>query len=231
MIFFAELLPLLAFLHAAALLTLPGAGRWAATAPRLLLALAVISTYTTVASTLQWNLVFNGDAPNEWKQTLGRLLSPAVATPGPEGDRVDLSTLKPLSEKADLVPLRLDTTIDGNPLQFRGRPYPRGIGMHAQASATWRVPAGATYFEAIAGLPDEVNQCIVASVVFEVLGDGGRSLFRSRVVRSTEAPVPVLVDVRGMETLTLVVSDAGDGRDCDHGSWADAAFIVPNAPR
>jgi len=65
----------------------------------------------------------------------------------------------------------------------------------------------------------------------EVRGSGGTVLFRSPVLRSTDLPVPVHVDVRGLSEITLAVEDAGDGRDCDHGAWGDAVLLLePTAP-
>ena len=227
----AEFLPLLALLFAGFLSAVPLDTRAGRPVPAILLCLAAFSAAATVASTLHWNLVYNGDAPESWKVRLGHLLTPGSALPRWEGSRISLSGLATSAESADFAPLRRDATIEGAQIRFRGREERSGLGMHAEAAATWSVPAGAVAFEALAGLPDEVNQCEAASVVFEVVGGSGRVLFRSGVVRSAAPPVPVHVDLNGETTLTLAVHDAGDGHDCDHGTWARASFLLRPASR
>ena len=199
--------------------------------PALFLALASASALVTVASTLQWNLVYNGDAPQEYKARLAQVLTPAPALPPWSGPRVQLSALQPVSEDFGFVPLHRDSAYSGEPIRFRGREYRHGLGMHAQSAVTYAVPPDASAFQSVAGLTDSVNHCRIASAVFEIRGSGGTVVFRSPVLRSTDLPVPVHVDVRGLSEITLAVDDAGDGRDCDHGAWGDAVFLLePTAP-
>ncbi|KAA0251479.1 MAG: hypothetical protein EDX89_21430 [Acidobacteria bacterium] len=189
-------------------------------------ALVLLSSVVTTASTLHWNLVYNGDVPVEYKERLGRLLGPDEPVLPGRGKRVPLTTLPLLSETAGFKPLGRDRTVEGDPIRFRGRVVRWGIGMHAEATATWPVPEGTEALEALVGLPDQVNRCDLGSVVFEALDDRGTVLYRSEVVRVRELPVPVRIPLRGTRTLTLAVRDAGDGIDCDHGSWGRAAFVL-----
>ncbi len=193
--------------------------------PAALVLLALASAAVTVASTLQWNLVYNGDAPQEYKARLARVLTPVPSLPKWSGPRVQLSTLQPLSEDYDFVPLRKDGAYSGEPIRFRGREYRHGLGMHARSAVTYAVPPNALAFQSVAGLTDSVNHCRIASAVFEVRGSDGAVLFRSPVLRSADLPVAVHVDLRGHSAITLAVEDAGDGHDCDHGAWGDAVFL------
>jgi alpha-galactosidase len=61
-------------------------------------------------------------------------------------------------------------------------------------------------------------------VVFEVYGDG-RLLWSSGVMRGLGAPASVEVPVAGMRTLTLVVSDAGDGYIADMANWGSPRLV------
>ena len=61
------------------------------------------------------------------------------------------------------------------------------------------------------------------SVVFRVLGDG-KELFNSGVMRGGDPAKDVDLRIKGMETLELIVDDAGDGISGDHADWLDAEF-------
>ncbi|HSS44274.1 MAG TPA: NPCBM/NEW2 domain-containing protein, partial [Thermoanaerobaculia bacterium] len=116
---------------------------------------------------------------------------------------------------------------DDRLIAFRRYQFPSGIGMHANATLTYSVPAGATDFQALIGLPDGVSECPEASTVFGLKDQEDKELFRSGVVKNAQPPIPIRVPLQGAKTLTLVVGDAGDGINCDHGTWALAAFLIP----
>jgi len=67
------------------------------------------------------------------------------------------------------------------------------------------------------------------SVEFVVLGDG-KVLFKSGILRSGDPAVPVKVDLAGVETLTLQVTNAGDGNDADHADWIAPELTHTGAP-
>jgi hypothetical protein len=68
---------------------------------------------------------------------------------------------------------------------------------------------------------DEVPTWSAASVVFQVWADGTKLYDSGRVTRNS-APLTVGADLNGRYDLSLVVQDAGDGKDYDHADWADA---------
>ena len=61
------------------------------------------------------------------------------------------------------------------------------------------------------------------SVVFRIVGDG-EELFNSGVMRGGEPAKDVELEIRGVQTLELIVDDAGDGVSGDHADWIDAVF-------
>jgi hypothetical protein len=91
---------------------------------------------------------------------------------------------------------------------------------------TYAVPARAAAFQAIIGLSDTIGACDKASVTFEVRDQNGRLLHTSGVIERDTPPRPIRVGLRGATEITLVVTDAGDGIDCDHANWAVPAFIL-----
>jgi hypothetical protein len=188
--------------------------------------LALGSAVVTVASTLQWNLAINDDVPREYKIRLSRLLDREGSVPRCRGRVIRLAALTPIVEQKSFAPMRKDTTWDGAPLVMDGLLYSSALGMHADASATYVVPYGAVAFCAVVGLPDKSVGCPGGSVIFELRGQDGRLLYRSRTIRSGEKPESVFADLRGVDHLTLVVTDAGDGITCDHGSWGLPVFLI-----
>jgi hypothetical protein len=225
--FSAEFLPLLMFLLFVALLRLAAAPcRSTHLLWWLLPILALGSAVVTVASALQWNLAINDDVPREYKIRLSRLLDREGSVPRCRGRVVRLAALTPIAEQKSFAPMRKDTTWDGAPLVMDGLLYSSALGMHADASATFVVPNGAVAFCAVVGLPDKSVGCAGGSVIFELRGQDGRLLYRSRTIRSGEGPESVFADLRGIDHLTLAVTDAGDGITCDHGSWGLPVFLL-----
>lgn len=68
------------------------------------------------------------------------------------------------------------------------------------------------------------------SVVFSITGDG-RQLYKSPLIRQSDTPVNVKVNLDGVKKLELIVDDGGDGASGDHALWIDPQItyseIVP----
>jgi len=121
---------------------------------------------------------------------------------------------------------KVDRTWSGAPIEMWGVPYAHGIGMHAWTRMTYTVPQGATEFQAIVGLSDGVKECSKASVTFEVRDQRDAVLYDSGVVDVYAQPKLIRVPVQGTDAITLAVTDAGDGIDCDHANWAEPSFLL-----
>ncbi len=114
-------------------------------------------------------------------------------------------------------------SVDNHSLLLDGKRFQHGLGTHA--NSTWRIALNGTAerFTATVGVDDEVGQ--KGSVTFRVSGDG-RKLWESGVLRGGGHPQQVSVDLRGVKSLLLTVTDAGDGIDFDHADWADAQITM-----
>jgi hypothetical protein len=73
---------------------------------------------------------------------------------------------------------------------------------------------------------DGVRECTQAAVTFEVRDDKDQLLCDSGLVDSCVPPRAVDVPLHHTRTITLVVTDGGNGIDCDHADWAQAAFML-----
>lgn len=134
-----------------------------------------------------------------------------------------LDQFQPLRHRQTYGVLAVNKSNGGNRLTIGGRTYPRGLGMHAHAESEYLLGAGYRRFEASVGVDDEKGG--LGSCVFQVWADG-QKLFDSGPLRAGQPARPVSVDLSGKETLRLIVTDAGDGINCDHANWADARLLA-----
>jgi alpha-galactosidase len=108
---------------------------------------------------------------------------------------------------------------DGGVITLNGRPYAKGLGVHALSQVAYALGGACAAFQAAVGVDDEVGAN--GSVVFQVWADGVKIFESGPMTGATEARA-VTVDVTGRNLLTLTMTDGGDGPAYDHGDWADA---------
>jgi alpha-galactosidase len=121
---------------------------------------------------------------------------------------------------------RVNQSVTGQPLSVGGRRFERGVGTHAASFYRLTLNGGTERF--IASVAVDAAACGQATIEFQVVADG-KPVFSSGVMKPGEAAKPVDVDLQGVQTLLLVVTDAGDGIACDHADWVDAQFTVVGA--
>lgn len=98
--------------------------------------------------------------------------------------------------------------------------------MHAPCSVTFPVPDDAAVFRVRVGLDDSAAACDRGQVMVSLQADDGVLLYESDLIDRLTPPLVVVVPVAGRRLLTLEADEGGNGRDCDHVSWADPAFIL-----
>ena len=113
-------------------------------------------------------------------------------------------------------------TGDGRQMRINGETFNKGLGVHANSELVYNLNDDYKTFTAKVGLDDEVNSS--GSVVFQIWADG-RKIFDSGRLTGRDGAKSVNVDVRDVDQLKLVVTDAGDGKSYDHANWADAKLI------
>jgi alpha-galactosidase len=117
-----------------------------------------------------------------------------------------------------------DKSIMGKPLSIAGKQFEHGLGTHADSVARLNLNGTVERFSALVGVDDDAGSSR-ASISFKVVGDG-KTLWKTGVMRLGESARPVELEVRGIQTLFLVVDSAGDGMTYDHADWAEAKLIV-----
>ncbi len=148
------------------------------------------------------------------------------------GTPVSAAETVPL-DKLDLKPMTcgwqkpvVGKSMDGNPLRIGGQVFASGVGTHAASELNVILDGGAASFSAVVGVDDEVEG--LGSVEFIVMGDG-KALWKSGVMKGSDKGKKVEVNLTGVKSVSLVVTDAGDGINFDHADWAAAAFTVSGA--
>jgi hypothetical protein len=166
-------------------------------------------------------------AAADWSGRLSARTRLGSFTTAPARD-VWLDQFQPLRHRQTYGTLAINKSNGGNRMTIGGKVYQRGLGMHANAESEYLLGGGYRRFEAQVGVDDEKGG--LGSCVFQVWVDGEKR-FDSGPLRGRQPAKPVVVDLSGKETLRLVVTDAGDGINCDHADWADARLLAqPSQP-
>ena len=152
----------------------------------------------------------------------------ALAMPSALAETFWLDTLDLTKVRQGYGQAHTNIAVRGTPLKIAGQQYERGVGTHA-ASRFWISLGGAALrFTADVGVDDAAGG---GSISFRVLGDGN-TLFDSGVMKTNQKAKSVDVDLRGVKSLLLLVTDAGDGIAFDHGNWAQAKIEMSSgAPK
>lgn len=215
-----DIVPLLSLLTLIAI----ASGSFSAKRFALLSLLAVASAVTTMGSTLEWNMTYNGDAPKVYKDKLARLFHPYLVTFDDSKPVVYLSDLVPTAQAFTFKAAQRDRSAMEGPLMVNGITVPKGLGMHSRASITFAVPNAMEGFRSLVALSPDVRGCDKAAVQFEVQNDRGETLFKSSVMGPRAEPEVVDVKLGGATSVSLLVHDGGNGINCDHAHWLWAAF-------
>jgi hypothetical protein len=144
-----------------------------------------------------------------------------VNPPTPTGT-VDVSDLTFLSSTNGWGPVERDESVggsnadDGEPLTIDGTGYAKGLGTNSVSDVAVYLGGNCSAFTSTVGIDSEVGD---GTVTFSVIGDG-KTLASTPTIRGGTAGTKLTADVTGVQTLHLVVGDAGDGNGDDHGDWA-----------
>ncbi len=120
--------------------------------------------------------------------------------------------------------------VAGQPLRIGDRPYSKGLGHHANGDLVILLEGAFSTFQAEVGLQPCGSSD--GSVRFRVFVDN-QQRFDSGILRASNGPVPVRLEVDAAQELRLEAADAGDGIACDMANWADARLTrsaLPSSP-
>ncbi len=157
------------------------------------------------------------------------ITTPALGSPN------YLSDLTPVSATNGWGPYEKDTSNgeaaagDGKPIAIRGQSYTKGLGVHATSDLVYTLNGAYSTFISDIGVDNETGGG--GSVDFQVFADGTK-IYDSGVLTGSSPVQTLNLNVNGVQSLELHVTDAGDGATLDHADWAGARLLagVINAP-
>ncbi|HEX5104123.1 MAG TPA: NPCBM/NEW2 domain-containing protein, partial [Pirellulaceae bacterium] len=106
--------------------------------------------------------------------------------------------------------VRAGPPLGASRFQIGGTAYDNGLSLHSPASIVYRVPEGARWLRAEAGVDDSV----VAPGEFDLViqGDGKELLRHSFGQSEDRKPLPINLDIAGIRRITISL-DPADGQD------------------
>jgi len=153
-----------------------------------------------------------------------------IASVSAYSEVVSLSDLTPKSSFTH-GPLRVDEDYYGETIKMDGKEYEKGIVTHVESPQAYSEViydvSGYKTFRAEIGLSHR-DAPPAGSVVFFVYIDDGKGdwieKYKTDVIKHETPTIPLEIDISGAKELRLYCTDAGDGINSDHGTWANATL-------
>ncbi|MFC0877247.1 NPCBM/NEW2 domain-containing protein [Saccharicrinis sp. FJH2] len=155
------------------------------------------------------------------------------------GDSALLSDMDWEYASAGWNSVQKNKSISGGTLNVKGTTYAKGLGTHPQSIVLYSIPENTVGFKAFAGLDiGGTSQACGSTVEFMIANQDPTvrevnvhtALANSgRISRTIGREGDTLTaDITGAEKLYLVVTDAGDNFNYDHGDWINPAIYMEN---
>jgi hypothetical protein len=108
------------------------------------------------------------------------------------GDTTWLSDINPATSRQEWGDLKKDKSVDGNPLTIAGNRYEKGLGTHANAIITYKLPEGYNAIEGKVGIDSEVNQKgKIKFRLYAVQSENQDNVLKSTLSRRAEGDIAV----------------------------------------
>lgn len=122
---------------------------------------------------------------------------------------------------------RFDSDLRGFPLIIRGAQPRKALCVHAESHITFPLQKKFKSFSGNIAFPDYIQPTDISSVQYKIMGDE-KTLWESSIEKPLSSSFSSFnVDVSNVESLELVVTDAGDGIGYDHACWVNVG-LTPN---
>lgn len=164
------------------------------------------------------------DAESVWEQ---------IVMIRPNSSRVTyLSDLDPISFKTvpyleKTLAFRRDRNVRGGQLRAGGILYEKGIGMHSTSRLAYRLSGDDRQFAAELAVDDLAKDRGSVRFRIYVAGPDGKwaRALESDIIRGSQPPVPVSVDVADKLAIALIVEFADYGDQLDYANWLNARLV------
>ena len=110
-----------------------------------------------------------------------------------------------------------DKSVEGKEkIRVGGRTYDRGLGVHAPSKLVFPLKGKYETFHVVPGTQKG------GLVEMKILVDDKEVFSSGKIPSASYQTIAVSIPLTGSQTLTLIVTDGGNGGGGDHASWADA---------
>ena len=120
--------------------------------------------------------------------------------------------------------IKKDLSVEGNMLSINRKKFSKGIGTHSNSKILYSLNRMFNRLKAKAGIDDETKG--KGSVIFIIKGDD-KILFKSKLVKANEI-IDIDINITGINKLSLIIDNGGDGNDNDHADWVDIKLFKDN---
>jgi hypothetical protein len=134
-----------------------------------------------------------------------------------------LSELEPFSLSNGWRQPEMNRTFTGKGLFISGKHYESGIGMPTNSEIEFEIKGIYDEFSAFVGIDDEFNNTD-GGIEFSILGDG-RELWKSKVLKKADGSLPVNVNIKGIQKITLKVKRPEGESGRAPADWMDAKLV------
>ncbi len=110
-------------------------------------------------------------------------------------------------------------SVNHRTLTLDGKPFPTGLGSHADSVIRLTLPAGATRLAGTCGVDDTAETRQHHNPVAFAVTAGDKELWHAGPLTGPDAPATFDLDVTGLATVTLTARATGDGSYCP-ADWA-----------
>ncbi|MAE66594.1 MAG: hypothetical protein CMJ18_20175 [Phycisphaeraceae bacterium] len=182
-----------------------------------------ITGHLIATTPLQWTIRTKWDQQTRWTWTA------IAAVHCRNGRRVRLDHIEPSRVEQTpwfdrVMQYRVGASLTGSEIRLRNQRYRYGLSVHSRCVLTYALAGAFEKFRSTVGF--QQPEGVTGRAVIRVRGDG-RVLFENLDARGDKDPIPLSIDITGVEALVLEV-DFGPGQDVgDRVVWADAQLIRP----
>lgn len=173
-----------------------------------------------------------GETRSDFAQVFVTMPDKIIVPPVPEEPELNIADMKALRMTSGWGKITLNRSIGGEAISLDGKKYDKGIGVHANSSLIYNIPADKRRFVAMVGMSDSQRTDARRSVIVKIwtnvceMGEPEVCIAQSPVLSANTVDqwnFDLKLDDRARQ-IRLEITDSGDGNSCDHADWVNTGF-------
>ena len=167
------------------------------------------------------NVFANGrevSAKKDGNQTIAAMPDVCLSPPSPPAGPIPIPYPN-TAKSSDTADGSSSVKMDGNPIMLQDKKYEKGLSMYAGADLEYNLAGKYKEFKAILGVDSRIAEEGQGKVTVSIYCDKQKVLTKEV---STQAAVPIAINVKDVGTLRIVVSGANFTNYSGHATLANA---------